>query len=152
MGRKKIRISGSTGWENPVWNLWKCLLTTILNQFWWFFDILFIILRCWKATNRFFLYRFMQNRKIRFSVPVSATAVAMFTSIFLITNKRCCSNILVSLTSLLGTSIWFVCVLRETQFSRQWKTTCVETGAIYDLNFDLCIWLLFYEWKERRVH
>ena len=85
----------------------------------------------------FFLYRFMQNRKIRFSVPVSATAVAMVTSIFLITNKRCCSNILVSLTSLLGTSIWFVCVLRETQFSRQWKQLALKPGLFMT-------WILIY--------
>ena len=73
-GQKKIRISGSTGWENPVWNLWKCLLSTILNQFWWFFDILFVSLRCLKNINGFFPYQFIQTGKIRFRVFATVTA------------------------------------------------------------------------------
>ena len=74
-GQKKIRISGSTGWENPVWNLWKCLLSTILNQFWWFFDILFVSLRCLKNINGFFPYQFIQTGKIRFRVFATVTAI-----------------------------------------------------------------------------
>ena len=37
---KKIRNSGSTGWENPVWNIETALLATVFDQFLWFSHIL----------------------------------------------------------------------------------------------------------------
>ena len=58
----------------------------------------------------------------------------IFTSIFLITNKRCCSNILASLTSLLGTSPSGSCVFKEKRNS-QVKPVSLKTGSFTRFHF-----------------
>ena len=117
-GDKKIRKSGSTGCENPVWNFWNSLLVTIFDRFWWNFDILFYLLRGWKVISSFFPYRFMQNRKIRFSAPESATT-NFHQHISYHKQKVLFEYFSQSDFPPRNFPLWLLCVQRETEFSSQ---------------------------------